>query len=234
MRVLIIGAGKTGIHLAEKLHDDHEVTIIDQRAERVEMVAAMFPSVTAVLGDACDPMILERANVAEADSVVAATGDDEDNLVVAMLAKHYGGGAVYARVNHPRNEWLFDSEWGVDVAVSAADVFYGLVEKDLGVGDLVTLLNLRGEGITLDEITLPANATAVGRTLADVSLPGNASVVAILSATGSARVARGDTPIEAGDQVLLLVEGTTEPGAIATAFGIDPDQGAGTAPVTDA
>lgn len=221
MRILIVGAGKTGMHLAEKLVDDHDVTLVDQRAERVELVASMLPQVTAVLGDACDPRILERAGVADAHHVVAATGDDEDNLVVAMLSKHYGVGAVYARVNHPRNEWLFDESWGVDVPVSAAGLFYGLIEKDLGLGDVVKLLNLRGSGVTLHELTLPANARAVGSTLSSVQLPWNVSVIAVLSA-GATRVARGDTPLAAGDQVLMLVEGESDPHEVELAFGVEP------------
>ena len=119
MRIIIVGAGKTGVYLAQELHDDNDVVVIEQRADHAEALEQFLPDVTVVHGDACEPSVLERAGVAACDAVAAVTGDDEDNLVVAMLAKHFSDAKVYARVNHPRNEWLFDESWGVYVAVSA-------------------------------------------------------------------------------------------------------------------
>jgi len=223
VRITIVGAGKTGVHLAEKLVTNHEVTLIEQRAERVEVIKGMLANVNVVSGDACDPSLLEFCGIGEADRVVAVTGDDEDNLVVAMLAKHYGVGTVYARVNHPRNEWLFDAAWGVDVPVSSTEVFYGLVEKDLAVGDLITVLDLNREGITIEEITLPAGTPVAGQTLAQIPLPPSASVVAVLAETGAARIARGDTVLSPGDQLLMLIEDGTDPVEIRAALGIRDD-----------
>ncbi len=220
MRITIVGAGKTGVHLAHRLAADHEIVIIDQRPERVEMVRGMLPDVEAFTGDACDPAFLEHTRIADSERVVATTGDDEDNLVVAMLAKHYGVNTVYARVNHPSNQWLYDDSSGVDVAISSSEVLYGLVAKDLRVGDIVTLLKLDREGIAIDELTLPADASAVGRTLSQVQLPGSASVIAVISADGGAHIARGDTVMGAGDQLLLMCEGDSEPTGIRQALGI--------------
>lgn len=220
MHVLIVGAGKTGVHLAEKLEGDHKVTLIDQRPERIELVRTMLPDVRAVLGDACDPSLLEHAGIAESECVVAATGDDEDNLVVAMLAKHYEIGKVYARVNHPANEWLFDADWGVDVAVSSPEVMLGLVQKDIGFGDLITLLKLNVDGVSIEELTIPERATSVGKKLADIDMPPNVTVMAILAAKGYVQAARGDTSIVAGDQFLMLVEGGHDEDRMLRAFGI--------------
>lgn len=220
MRILIVGAGKTGTFLAEKLHDVHDVTVIERRRDRAEYVRVAVPDVDVIEGDACEPEVLEKAGVQGVDLVAAVTGDDEDNLVVAMLAKHYEAKAVYGRVNHPRNEWLFDREWGVDVTVSSPIVMYGLIEKDLGFGDLITLLKLKAEGVYLEELTLPVNSTKLGKRLADVMLPTNVNVMAILAAEGYIQAARGDTPLVAGDQLLLLVEGDLDPQVIHTAFGI--------------
>lgn len=225
MRILIVGAGKTGEFLAEKLIEDHQISLIEMRHDRVEYIRAMLPNVDVVEGDACEPDILESAGVENVDLVAAVTGDDEDNLVVTMLAKLYHAKAVYARVNHPRNEWLFDKEWGVDVPVSSPQVLYGLIEKDLGFGDLITLLKLKAEGVYLEELTLPETATKVGKRLSDIGLPANVNVMAILASGGYIQAPRGDTPLVAGDQMLLLVEGSLDEAVIRDAFGIQEPAG---------
>lgn len=224
MRMIIVGAGKTGAFLAEKLNKEHDVTIIDQRRSRIEIMRQMLPGVTAIEGDACEPAVLERAGIEGADLVAAVTGDDEDNLVVAMLSKHvYSAAKVYGRVNHPENEWLFDAEWGVDVAVSSPVVLFGLIEKDVGFGDLITLLKLQADNISIDEITLPAGAKTVGHKLMEAQLPPNVSVMAILAEEGYVQIARGNTVLVAGDQLLLLVEGELDRARVREAFGISDD-----------
>lgn len=225
MRIIIVGAGKTGTFLAEKLHKEHAVTIIDTRHSRIEVIKQMLPEVDAIEGDACEPSVLERAGIEGVDLVAAVTGDDEDNLVVAMLAKkNYHAAKVYGRVNHPENEWLFDEEWGVDVAVSSPMVLFGLIEKDVGFGDLITLLKLQADNISIDEITLPGEAGTVGKKLMDVQLPPNVSVMAILAKDGYVQIARGSTLLVAGDQLLLLVEGALDRGRVLEAFQIPEDE----------
>jgi len=219
MRIVVVGAGKTGEFLAGKLVRSHEVSMIESRADRVEHVRQMLPNVDVFEGDACEPEVLERAGVAGADLVVAVTGDDEDNLVVAMLSKHYEVKTVYARINHPGNEWLFDKQWGVDVAVSAPTVIYGLIEKDVGFGDLITLLRLQADNISIEEITLPSGAAAETKSLSEIALPSNAQVMAILAEDGTVTIARGDTRLFAGDQILLLSDGCRSE-EIRAAFGI--------------
>jgi trk system potassium uptake protein TrkA len=221
MRIIIVGAGKTGAFLAENLFKEHDVTLVEQRPERVEVMRQMLPDVNVLEGDACEPAVLERAGVETADLVAAVTGDDEDNLVVSMLAKqYYHAQKVYGRVNHPENEWLFDEEWGVDVAVSSPAVLFGLIEKDVGFGDLITLLKLQADNISIDEITLPKEATCVGKKLSDIPLPPNVSVMAILAKEGYVQIARGNTNLVAGDQLLLLVEGALDRLRVREAFGI--------------
>ena len=128
MRIVIAGAGKTGTFLGAKLLADHEVTLIEIRRDRAERVRSMLSSAKVIDGDACEPSVLEKAGIAGADLLVAATGDDEDNLVVAMLAREYDIERVIGRVNHPENEWLFDKEWGVDEALSGSSALWHLVE----------------------------------------------------------------------------------------------------------
>jgi Trk K+ transport system NAD-binding subunit len=127
-RILIIGGGKSGAYLAAGLRKEHPVTLIEVRADKVERLRHMMPDVEVLHGDGCEPGMLEHAGAVDADFVAAATGDDEDNLVVCHLVKNSGSDAtVVARVNHPANEWLFTPEWGVDVPVGAAAGLYQAV-----------------------------------------------------------------------------------------------------------
>jgi len=220
MRILIVGGGKTGYFLADRLRENNEVVLVEQRPERVEFLRAALPDVDTIEGDACEPEVLESAGAGTAGLIVATTGDDEDNLVVAMLTKAQDGGRVYARVNHPRNQWLFDHASGVDVAVSAPALFYGLIRKDLALGDVVTLLDLQADDVSVQEIRLPETASSVGASLAQVALPKNVTVMAILAAGGGVRAARGDTVLGAGDQLLLLAEGELDCPAVLAALGV--------------
>jgi len=206
MNVLIVGAGKSGVYLAEKLRGNHKLTIVESRVERAEYVAARMPDVRVVRGDGCEPSVLDRANAADADLVAALTGDDEDNLVVSFLAKTtHQVPMVFARTNHPKNEWMFTRTWGVDVAISTANVIYSLIEKEVSLGDVITLMALSAENMVIDELTLPTDAKAVGKTLAELALPKCAHIMAIIS-RGEVVVPRGDTVLAAGDEVLILSE----------------------------
>ncbi len=206
MRIVIVGAGKSGLFLAQELRLEHDITLIESRYDRAEAVGAMLPSIRMMHGDACEPEVLEHAKISESDLTIAATGDDEDNLVVAMLAKHYGSSKVFARINHPRNEWLFTKEFGVDVPVSSTSMLLSLVEKELGFGDLVTLLRLQADNVSIEELTLPESATAVGKRLMDIELPENSHVMAIIAESGLT-IAKGDTVLAAGDELLLISDG---------------------------
>ena len=223
MRIVIVGAGKSGLFLAQELRADHDITLIESRFERAELVNSMMPDVTVIHGDACEPEVLEHAKIAEADLTISATGDDEDNLVVAMLAKHFGTGKVFARINHPRNEWLFTKDFGVDVPVSSTSVMLSLVEKEVGFGDLVTLLRLQADNVSIDEITLPATATAVGMSLAELELPENAHIMAIITRESGLTVAKGDTVLAAGDELLMFSDGQHR-GEVCSALGIPADK----------
>ncbi len=204
MNVLIVGAGKSGIYLAEKLRPTHQVTLVESRPDRAEYVEARLPGVRVLRGDGCEPNVLDRAGVAQADLVAALTGDDEDNLVISFLSKTtHQVPMVFARTNHPKNEWMFTRNWGVDVAVSTANVIYSLIEKEVGLGDVITLMALSAEGMVIDEITLLADSRAVGKSLAELAIPKCAHVMAIIS-DGEVVVPKGDTVLHSGDEVLIL------------------------------
>lgn len=222
MNVLIVGAGKSGTFLAEKLRGNHEITLVEVRPERAEYVAARMSDIRVVRGDGCEPSVLDRAGVAQADLVAALTGDDEDNLVVSFLSKTtHQVPMVFARTNHPKNEWMFTNTWGVDVAVSTAAVIYSLIEKEVSLGDVITLMGLSAENMVIDELTLPADATAAGKRISELALPNCAHIMAIISA-GEVVVPRGDTVLKAGDEVLIL-SSCGEEESLRTTFGVHPE-----------
>ena len=205
MRVVIAGAGNVGTYLAQDLSTrHHEVVVIEQIAEIAAKAKATVEGVTFIHGDACEPWVLERADVARAGVMVAATGDDEDNLVVSLLAKQeFAVPRVIARVNHPMNRWLFNESWGVDVAMSPPHILGSLIEEAVSVGDLVKLFALEHGRVSLVEVTLPADSPAVGKHVYDLRLPHDRALVAIVR-DGHVLIPEPETPLTAGDEVLAI------------------------------
>ena len=203
MRVAIAGAGKVGKAIArELLQNNHEVLLIDRDPSEARPDA--IPGARILLADACEAAALESADLGSCQVMVAATGDDKVNLVVSLLAKtEYGVPRVVARVNHPKNEWMFDEAWGVDVAVSTPRLVVALVEEAVSVGDLVKLFSFRKGNADLVEFTLAPDAPVVGKRVDEVNLPRDTSLVAILR--GSRVLApTADDSMEAGDELLFV------------------------------
>jgi trk system potassium uptake protein TrkA len=205
VRVVISGAGAVGRHLAADLAKrGHGVTLIEQKPDVLETARDWAPDVELMLGDACEPWVREKAQLNTADVVVAATGDDEDNLVTSLLAKQeYGVPRVLARVNHPDNEWLFNEQWGVDAAVSPPHLLTALVEEEVTVGDLVRLFPLERGGISIVEMTVPADSPTAGRPLYELRLPPDSTIVAIIRESHVV-IPQPETVITDGDEVLAL------------------------------
>jgi trk system potassium uptake protein TrkA len=206
MRVVVTGAGNVGRHLAADLCDQgHEVTVIEQATVAVQRARNELPvQVNVLLGDACEPYVLEQASLASADVIVAATGDDEDNLVTALLAKQeFAVPRVVARVNHAQNEWMFTEQWGVDAAVSPPHILTALVEEAVTVGDVVRLLKLERGRVSLVELVLRETSKAVGRPLYELRLPVDSSVVAIIR-DGHVVIPQPETVLSAGDELLAI------------------------------
>ena len=154
MKVAIAGAGAVGRSIARELVENHDVTLLERNPDHIDVDA--IPAAHWRLGDACELSLLESVKLEEFDVVIAATGDDKVNVVVSLLAKtEFAVPRVVARVNDPRNEWLFDENWGVDVAVSTPRMLASLVEEAVAVGDLVRLMEFRKGQANLVEITLP-------------------------------------------------------------------------------
>ncbi len=211
MRVVIAGGGNVGSFIARELRTaGHTVLVLEQSARTVERHSSDGDGIEWLVADACEFRSLEAAELAKSDVVVAATGDDEDNLVVALLARQeFGVPRIIARVNHPENRWLFNETWGVDVAVSTPHMLTALVEEAVSVGSLVRLLRLEQGKVTLVEVTLVAESPIIGKALREVDTPHDATIVAVIR-DQHVVVPRGDTVLQAGDEVLALVAPAAE------------------------
>jgi len=211
MRVVVTGAGAVGRHLAADLAArGHEVTLIEQDRETVEQLRREIGSVNLLLGDACEPWVLDEADLASAEVVVAATGDDEDNLVTSLLAKtEFAVPRVLARVNHPKNEWLFSEQWGVDQSVSPPHILTAMVEEAVTSGDLIRLLRLEGGQVSIVEMKLAEGSPSLGMPLYELRLPSDSAIVAVLR-EGHVVIPQPETVLVAGDEVVAIANTESE------------------------
>ncbi|HZC27553.1 MAG TPA: TrkA family potassium uptake protein, partial [Actinopolymorphaceae bacterium] len=204
------GVGRLGAQVAHVLSAaGSELTVVDQDEERLAEVAAHLDA-RALPGDACEPSILEEAGAHVADLLIAATGDDEDNLVISLLAKRqFAVPRVVARVNDPDNAWLFDERWGVDVSVPSAVPLVSLIEEATGATDTVALLRLARAGVTVIETAIADTSRAAGHRLAEIDLP-SGSIVATVVRRGRPTVPDADLRLEPGDELLVVSAQATE------------------------
>jgi len=207
MRVVIAGGGSVGTAIAADLLDNgHSVQILEKDPELADALRVDLPGIEVLAADACEVASLQRAGLRSAEVVVAATGDDEDNLVISWLSKQeFAVPRVISRVNNSKNAWLFNESWGVDVSVSTPQLLTALVEEAVTVGSMVRLMELDRSGATLVEVTLDADAPAIegDRTVADLLLPADAQIVAIVR-DENVLIPRDDTRLSEGDQVVVL------------------------------
>jgi trk system potassium uptake protein TrkA len=203
MRVAIAGAGNVGRSIAaELLENGHQILLIDRDPRAIK--SSTLPEAEWLLADACELSSLEEAGIDSCDVAIAATGDDKANLVISLLTKtEFGVPRTVARVNHPKNEWLFNEVWGVDVAVSTPRLMCALVEEAVTVGDLVRLLTFHEGEANLVEMTLPENSPCVGVRIGDLVFPGDVVLVAIIR-DGHARSPDRDGTLEARDELLFI------------------------------
>ena len=209
MRIAIAGAGNVGRSIARELIENgHAVLLIyrDPKALKMESV----PDAQWLMADVCEISSLDKAQLDTYQVLIAATGDDKVNLVASLLAKtEYGVPRVVARVNHPKNEWMFDSSWGVDVSVSTPRIISAIVEEAVSVGDVVRLFSLQKGQASLVEITLPEDAECLGRTVEEVELPENASLAAIVR-DGQVITPHAHDVFSAGDELLFVATAAAE------------------------
>ena len=210
MRVAIAGAGNVGVFISNELvKNGHEVLLIEVQPA---IAARVLPvdGLEVIVADACEVSSLKEAGLERCDVVVAATGDDEDNLVVSLLAKQeFAVPRVIARVNHPKNEWLFNETWGVDISVSTPHLITALVDEAVSVGRLVRLFQLERGQVQLVEVTLADDAPVANQEIRNIDVPRDATLVAIVR-DEHVVMARGDTLLLPGDEVLALVTHDSE------------------------
>ena len=210
IRIAVAGAGKVGRFVSRDLKDrGHEIVLIEQNRDKVELLKKEL-DVHWIVGDACELHTLDAAVLSSCEVVVAATGDDEDNLVISLLAKQeFAVPRVCARVNHPDNQWLFTESWGVDVAVSTPHLLTSLVEEAVSVGDIVRLMSLEKGKVALVELTLAEDSPANGKTISSLELPPDCTLVAIVR-DGHVITPRGATPLHINDEILALASPEAE------------------------
>jgi trk system potassium uptake protein len=203
--LIIGGGGKVGANLTATLVDaGHEVTLIERNPRRVAALEERLGGAVRA-GDVTELRVLERAGIERADLLVAVTGDDEDNLIMSQVAKEkYGVPKVIARVNDPRNQPHFDM-LGIGLTVSATATLLGLVEHELPEHELVTLLDMRREGLEIVEFGVAATSPMDGRAVRDVRVPEGSRLIS-LSRGGASQIVEGDTVLHAGDLVLAILE----------------------------
>ncbi len=206
MYVMVVGGGKTGSHLAGLLlAGGHGVCVIDDREDVVEKLRRELPANVVTPGDGADPDVLERAGIRRADVVAAVTGDDEDNLVIATLARsEFSVGRVIARVNNPRNAWLYTADMGVDVAINQADLMAKLIAEEMSLGDMLTLAKLRRGEVSLVEERIEEGAPAAGKAVRDLPLPPHCTLAAIIR-RGEVLPLRGETVLQPEDELIAVV-----------------------------
>src|ERR1700680_192124 len=205
MYAIIVGAGKVGRNLARELMSKgHEVTVLESSRQCYLAIEEEFEH-AAQYGDATELWVLERAGIQRADLVIAVTGDDEDNILICQMAKEkYGVSRIVARVNNPRNLQHFKL-LGVQPAVSATDLILRLIEHEVPELGLIQLLALEEEHLEIIELEVQAGSPAAGRRVQDVPLPDGSLIISVLR-DGAGFVPKADSVMQAGDQVLLILD----------------------------
>ena len=206
MFVLVIGGGKTGSHLATQLLEQgYQVKVIDDRPAVVERLQKELPAGSVFEGDGSSPFCLEQAGIRDVQVVAAVTGDDDENLVIATLARfEFNVPRVIARVNNPKNAWLFTRDMGVDVALNQADLMAKLIAEEMSLGDMMTLLKLRRGEFSIVEEKAHPDSPAIGKQIHELDLPEQCVLTAILR-RGQLVLPRGNTVIEEADEVIAVV-----------------------------
>lgn len=209
MFVIIVGGGKTGSHLAAQLIDQgHLVKIIEERPFVIERLQQELPQEVIVVGDGSSPSVLEGAGIERAQVLAAVTGEDETNLVITSLGRfEYHVPRIIARVNNPKNAWLFTEDMGVDVALNQTDILAKLIAEEMSLGDMMTLLKLRRGEYAIVEEKVHSQAVVVGKSLREISVPPDCVFVAVLR-KGQMIVPHGETVLQPVDEVIALIHST--------------------------
>ena len=207
MFVIVAGGGRTGSQLAQVLlTGGHQVLVIENRPDMLTRLHKELPTEAIYEGNTTDPTVLEQAGIRKANVIAACMSEDPSNLALCFLArKMFNVPRTIARVNNPRNAWLFNGKFCVDVALNQANVFANLIQEEMSMGDMMTLLKLRRGRYSLVEEKVPAGAKAIGVALKDLGLPSECVIAAIIRG-GKVTLPRGDTTFQKDDEVLAVTD----------------------------
>lgn len=213
MFILVVGGGKVGSYLTRALIDaNHEVVVVEKSERKARMLERLVDRQVAMVGDGCDPIVLESAGLARADVVVADTGDDEDNLVVALLTKRKSKARCIARVNNPRNRQIFESLDSKDpvTVISSTEIILDVLQEYVNAASnapTVETLHLFGKGdLRLVKVGVPQEWPLAGKPLSDLLFPHGSVVVAIARPGGEFEVPADDTALRQGDEIIAIVK----------------------------
>ncbi|MBI4300137.1 MAG: TrkA family potassium uptake protein [Chloroflexi bacterium] len=217
MYIIVIGGGKVGYYLTKTLlAEGHEVLVIEKDARKCETIAEELGSIV-LRGDGCEVRTLAEAGCNRADMLIAVTGHDEDNLVACQVGKHkFQVPRTVARVNNPKNANIFEI-LGVETTISSTDLILAHIEHELPTHPLIHLLTLKGIGLEIVELKIPADSAVVGRRIRDIPLPSDSVLALIISKSKGAQVPGGDTVLAVGDEVIAVTKPENEP-ALRVAF----------------
>lgn len=206
MKVIIIGGGQVGAFIAQSLLKSKiEVKVVEHRPHIFEKLKHDLPAANIVFGDGTSSKILESCNITDMDVLVAVTGADETNLVVSTLAKYeYGVGRVIARVNNPKNEWLFQQNMGVDVCLNQAALMSRMVIEEMDFTQMLTLLNLKQSAYSIVQLTALAGSNAIGKAVKELKLPQESLLVSLLR-NNEVILPKGENIIQENDEIVALV-----------------------------
>lgn len=222
MYVIIVGGGKVGSHLAaELLKSGHTIRLVEIREAIADRLKQELSEEVVLAGDGSSPRVLEYAGIDQAQVLAAVTGEDETNLVVTTLARfEFDVPRIIARVNNPKNAWLFSDEMGVDVALNQSDLLTKLIVEEMSLGDMMTLLKLRRGEYSLVEEKVHPKAIVVGKSLREITLPPECVFAAIIR-KGNLIIPNGDTVLQPVDEVIALVH-TSHTAELANILGYSP------------
>jgi trk system potassium uptake protein len=207
MFVIVVGGGRTGTQLAlTLLEQNYQVHLVEQRPEILRRIHKELPTEMIFEGSPLDLEVLKLAGIESAQVLAAVTPEDADNLAVCYLAREqFKIGRTIARINNPRNGWLFNKLFHVDVALNQSAIFASLIEEEMSLGDMITLLKIRRGNYSLVEEKIPPGAPALGVAIKDLELPESCVIAAIIR-DGKVIVPRGVTTFQVEDEVLAITD----------------------------
>jgi trk system potassium uptake protein TrkA len=207
MFIIIVGGGKLGTYLARALlRQEHEVLVVEKQPRKAEWMINVLERDIALVGDGCDPLVLQQAGIERADVVVADTGDDEDNFVVCIIAKKHSRARCIARVNNPKNKAIFESIDSSNpvVMISSTEIVLDIINEHVNAKNYSIITKLNGGDLELVRVSVASGSSAEGKRIRDAGLPRNSIVVALERKQGELVIPDADTVLSAGDHMIVM------------------------------